>query len=254
MAYSIPTLPVVGETITVVWGTAVKDSIENLGEIHNHSASGSTHHGTLAHSGMTGQTVDDHHDEDHASRHEPGGADAMAVDASAGTGSLRTLGTGAQQAAAGNHSHAVTLDGSQSTNRIANDTAFAYIACPAHPTFETQTLTRTPNDANSLICMFVCAWFENYTGGTNGNDNGNANLFLYADTTQVVSGFGPTIYPPGYTGINLSSLWRSLASATSGYSSSTDFSGRMNISAGPGSAVIRVIDASFTFEIQEVVY
>ena len=42
--------------------------------------------------------------EDHASSHEPGGGDALAVDAIAGTGSLRTLGTGAQQACAGNDS------------------------------------------------------------------------------------------------------------------------------------------------------
>lgn len=38
----------------------------------------------------------------HATRHQPGGADAMVVDAVAATGSLRTLGTGAAQAAAGN--------------------------------------------------------------------------------------------------------------------------------------------------------
>jgi hypothetical protein len=42
----------------------------------------------------------------HAASHQPGGGDAMAVDASATTGSLRTLGTGATQAAAGNHTHA----------------------------------------------------------------------------------------------------------------------------------------------------
>ena len=39
----------------------------------------------------------------HATSHEPGGSDAMAVDAAAGTGSLRTLGTGATQALPGNH-------------------------------------------------------------------------------------------------------------------------------------------------------
>ncbi|MCA1781912.1 MAG: hypothetical protein ABR616_19195 [Dermatophilaceae bacterium] len=38
----------------------------------------------------------------HASSHQPGGSDAMSVDAVAGTGSLRTLGTGSTQAAAGN--------------------------------------------------------------------------------------------------------------------------------------------------------
>jgi len=38
----------------------------------------------------------------HAARHEPGGADTMEVDAVVDTGSLRTLGAGAQQAAPGN--------------------------------------------------------------------------------------------------------------------------------------------------------
>ena len=47
----------------------------------------------------------DLHNQNHASRHEPAGADAMTVDAAAATGSLRTLGAGAQQAAAGDHSH-----------------------------------------------------------------------------------------------------------------------------------------------------
>jgi hypothetical protein len=40
----------------------------------------------------------------HKTSHEPGGGDAMAVDAAAATGSLRTLGTGALQATAGNDS------------------------------------------------------------------------------------------------------------------------------------------------------
>ena len=50
----------------------------------------------------------DLHAEDHASRHQPSGADTMAVDAVAGTGSLRTLGSGSTQAAAGNHTHTLT--------------------------------------------------------------------------------------------------------------------------------------------------
>jgi hypothetical protein len=40
----------------------------------------------------------------HKTSHEPGGTDAMTVDAAAATGSLRTLGTGAAQACAGNDS------------------------------------------------------------------------------------------------------------------------------------------------------
>jgi hypothetical protein len=39
----------------------------------------------------------------HAATHEPGGSDPLAVDAAPAVGSLRTLGTGAQKAAAGIH-------------------------------------------------------------------------------------------------------------------------------------------------------
>ena len=47
----------------------------------------------------------DVHAQTHASAHQPSGADAMAVDASTSTGSLRTLGTGSTQGAAGDHTH-----------------------------------------------------------------------------------------------------------------------------------------------------
>jgi hypothetical protein len=69
------------------------------------------------HASTTGQTANDHHAQLHHAAHEPGGGDAMAVDAAAGTGSLRTLGAGATQAAAGNHAttHAST------TGQTAND-------------------------------------------------------------------------------------------------------------------------------------
>lgn len=50
----------------------------------------------------------------HKARHEPGGADAMTVDAAAVTGSLRTIGLGALQAAAGNHAHTLISGGSGS--------------------------------------------------------------------------------------------------------------------------------------------
>jgi hypothetical protein len=52
--------------------------------------------------GLSGLLADDQNPVNHASDHDAGGTDAMAIDAVAGTGSLRTLGTGAQQACAGN--------------------------------------------------------------------------------------------------------------------------------------------------------
>jgi hypothetical protein len=69
---------------------------------------------THTHASTTGKTTDDHHTEDHASRHLSGGGDALTLtdaeiaaankDGVAGTASMRTLGTGAQQATAGNDS------------------------------------------------------------------------------------------------------------------------------------------------------
>lgn len=52
--------------------------------------------------GLSGLLADPQTPIAHHARHEPGGVDPMAVDAAAATGSLRTLGVGAAQAAAGN--------------------------------------------------------------------------------------------------------------------------------------------------------
>lgn len=57
-------------------------------------------------SGGAVRSLSDLHTQLHAAAHQPGGGDAMAVDAAAATGSLRTLGTGALQSAVGNHTHA----------------------------------------------------------------------------------------------------------------------------------------------------
>jgi hypothetical protein len=63
---------------------------------------------TTAHGGIVASTdarlTDARTPTAHHGTHEPGGTDAMAVDAAAITGSLRTLGTGALQATAGNDS------------------------------------------------------------------------------------------------------------------------------------------------------
>lgn len=59
---------------------------------------------TQLHTDLTDVSKNQHHNEDHAGRHDAGGADAMAIDAAAGTGSLRTLGAGAAQACAGDDS------------------------------------------------------------------------------------------------------------------------------------------------------
>jgi hypothetical protein len=75
-----------------------------------------------------------HHAQDHHARHDAGGADAMVVDAAAGTGSLRTLGPGAAQAAPGNDarlSDARTPTGHHATHEPAGSDPMAVDAAAA---------------------------------------------------------------------------------------------------------------------------
>ena len=60
--------------------------------------------------------LSDVHAQAHASAHEPGGADAMAVDAATSTASLRTLGSGSTQGAAGDHTHTIAEESNHVTN------------------------------------------------------------------------------------------------------------------------------------------
>jgi hypothetical protein len=65
--------------------------------------------------------IGDVHAQTHASAHQPGGADAMAVDAATSTASLRTLGSGSTQGAAGNHTHTAVDDVAATTAVSADD-------------------------------------------------------------------------------------------------------------------------------------
>jgi len=82
-------------------GTAgVSTSLAPIDHQHAMAAFGSTG-GTFA-EGNDARLSDARTPTAHAASHQPGGGDAMAVDAIAATGSLRTLGTSATSAAAGN--------------------------------------------------------------------------------------------------------------------------------------------------------
>lgn len=76
-------------------------------------ALGGTHHGASPLADLNAKVSDATLDDSsqprtptaHRTTHEPGGSDAMTVDAPAATGSLRTLGSGSTQAAPGDHDH-----------------------------------------------------------------------------------------------------------------------------------------------------
>lgn len=70
----------------------------------------------------------DVHAQAHASAHQPGGADAMAVDAATSTASLRTLGSGSTQGAAGNHTHTAVQDVAGASEVNTDDSAAIPIA------------------------------------------------------------------------------------------------------------------------------
>lgn len=98
----------------------------------------------------------------HKASHQPGGSDPMAVDTAAGTGSLRTLGTGAQQAAAGNHTHTLSV-----TEEWAEANAAEYTNA------QEWTTDRGPTTVSSSkkIAIWLQAYSE-YTTGVTGLGSG----------------------------------------------------------------------------------
>ena len=95
-----------GNLVKATFTDASAPSAPSTGLTSIYTVSGRLHYRPSGGSDTEIQDASDLHAEDHASTHQPGGADAMEVDALVGTGSLRTLGTGARQIAAGNHGHA----------------------------------------------------------------------------------------------------------------------------------------------------
>lgn len=113
--------PAATGSLRTLGGGAQQAAAGNSGHVEDHALGGVTHiggitaaqHGALGtivgahgHDDLDTVGINDHHDRDHGTTHEPGGADAMGVDAADATGSLRTLGTGAGQAGQGILAHA----------------------------------------------------------------------------------------------------------------------------------------------------
>ena len=112
--------PVIDKRVWAILGPALKEALAAFvrgGRLSAGLLSGTIPTGvqtTISHANLTNLTTGDPHTQyatqtefdDHNARHEPGGADPMAVDAAATTGSLRTIGTTALAASAGNHTHA----------------------------------------------------------------------------------------------------------------------------------------------------
>ena len=95
-----------GDLVKTTFTDAAAPAAPGAGKTAVYAVSGRPHYRAGAGGSDTEiSDANDLHSENHASRHEPSGADVMTVDAAVGTGSLRTLGSGALQAAVGNHTH-----------------------------------------------------------------------------------------------------------------------------------------------------
>lgn len=253
MAFSLPAVPVTNTVIAVSWGVDTRDSLAALDQ-HQHT--GSTGDGAvIAHANLGSVTADQHHSEDHASRHEPGGADEMAVDAAAATGSLRTIGSGALQGAAGNHTHTLTAEQVQAeqsgVDLFNSGDENSYTALPTTVgSGEQLSEVFTPNDANSLICMAAHSYVKNFSADV-GSTVGQAQMRLYAGSTQE-----------GFTTKNLQDTAQTTGSIYNkgplvssitfdGYSASTDFHVDL-VETAAGTNDCRVHDSSYYLAVFEV--
>jgi len=94
----------------------------------------------------------DLHAQAHESAHEPGGGDAMAVDASAATGSLRTIGSGSTQGAAGDHTHTISEDVVAEDNFVGATSSVAVLyTAIADGAQQDETATATVTET-ALLC------------------------------------------------------------------------------------------------------
>lgn len=110
----------------------------------------------------------------HHATHEPGGSDAMAVNAAATVGSLRTLGTGATQAATGNHTHAAPAVPEARVYHTANQSTASGVLLPLlfnSERFDTDGIHDTATNTSRLTCRTAGKYllfgaFEMTPGGT----------------------------------------------------------------------------------------
>lgn len=116
----------------------------------------------------------------HHLTHEPGGSDPMAVDAATGVGSLRTLGTGSQQAAAGDDSR--LTDG---RTPLAHHTTHEVSGTDAVTITHAQTTGQTVNDHH-----------DKSHGHTGGDGSGTV---AHGDTTGRGASTATTAYPASIT-------------------------------------------------------
>jgi hypothetical protein len=151
---------------------------------------------TTAHGGIVASTdarlTDARSPTAHATRHQPGGSDAMAVDAAAATGSLRTLGTGAAQAAAGNDSRlsdARTPIAHAASHQPGGADAMAVDAVAATGSLRTLGTTATSAAAGNRGIPAAGA-----AGQVLAKNSATDNDVLW--TTLAASGAAPNVYNP----------------------------------------------------------
>ena len=174
----------------------------------------------------------------HKSTHE-GGTDAMTVDAAVGTGSLRTLGTGALQAAAGNHTHtggwdsitAVSGSDATTTGQSLVDITGLSFAAAANSVYEIEAVLRVTTSAVTTGCKYGVQFSAagaaaqvTYAGSVTSTTGAitSTNALNSADATAFLttSGMAGTITIKGFvtTGANAGNITIQHLKVTSGTS------------------------------------
>lgn len=126
----------------------------------------------------------DLHTQAHESAHEPGGGDAMAVDAAAATGSLRTIGGGATQGAAGNHTHTISEDVVAEDNFVGDTSSVAVMyTAIANGVQQDETATAAVTET-ALLCA---VGYGHARGGS-----GDFDLLIDGTVVDQADGTGST--------------------------------------------------------------
>ncbi len=221
-----------GQTNTVGGATGITNTGDNVDAVLAPTYGSSAN--TVC-EGDDSRLSDDRTPTTHASTHNSGGADVMAIDAAAGTGSLRTLGTAATAACAGN-------DSRLSDDRDPNDHATTHESGGGDP-IQLDDLA-APSDNTDLDATTSLHGLLKKLGG------GTTN-YLRADGTWAE--------PPGSSASVFGNGYQSAASTGSSDTTSTSFQDKVTLTTpalAAGTyrvgwvALMRHSSASTRFEVQ----
>ena len=192
MAWTTP-LDWTGITNNIVTAAQLNEQLrDNLNVLSTHAHSGAAGMGASTLSGVSLASIgtltfaDQSANPDAAGEVQRNGNDLLwygssvvnftAADAAAATASLRTLGTGATTAAAGNHTHTITVEGSA----IEDESDRGYTSSGGSTSTDVDVVSQAYTGSNTANAVLIEAAF-------NAGQNGNILWKIWAGSTLVAS-------------------------------------------------------------------